>query len=119
MLFLMIRRPPISTRTDTLFPYTTLFRSPVHRDLAAGQPALGQLPHLAYVHRRVSTGRAVSQAKALQPRSRLPAAMGNQLDRLVAHLVAHLLHELYAIVHSPDRADHIVAETGDQKFEHT
>src|SRR3546814_1487829 len=23
----MIRRPPISTRTDTLFPYTTLFRS--------------------------------------------------------------------------------------------
>src|SRR3546814_16518149 len=27
--FLMIRRPPRSTRTDTLFPYTTLFRSPV------------------------------------------------------------------------------------------
>src|SRR3546814_12941675 len=44
--FIMIRRPPRSTRTDTLFPYTTLFRSegggatgapqvkdnPVHRD---------------------------------------------------------------------------------------
>src|SRR3546814_12106692 len=27
LFFLMIRRPPISTRTDTLFPYTTLFRS--------------------------------------------------------------------------------------------
>src|SRR3546814_1679343 len=26
---LMIRRPPRSTRTDTLFPYTTLFRSPL------------------------------------------------------------------------------------------
>src|SRR3546814_10508659 len=26
--FLMIRRPPRATRTDTLFPYTTLFRSP-------------------------------------------------------------------------------------------
>src|SRR3546814_13130126 len=25
--FLMVRRPPRSTRTDTLFPYTTLFRS--------------------------------------------------------------------------------------------
>src|SRR3546814_14590123 len=25
----MLRRPPISTRTDTHFPYTTLFRSPV------------------------------------------------------------------------------------------
>src|SRR3546814_5777747 len=30
----MIRRPPISTRTDTLFPYTTLFRS--HGDLRNG-----------------------------------------------------------------------------------
>src|SRR3546814_15946905 len=27
LFFLMIRRPPGSTRTDTLFPYTTLFRS--------------------------------------------------------------------------------------------
>src|SRR3546814_10639465 len=27
----MRRRPPISTRTDTLFPYTTLFRSPTRR----------------------------------------------------------------------------------------
>src|SRR3546814_3662938 len=35
--FLMIRRPPRSTRTDTLFPYTTLFRSPGGR--LAGQPA--------------------------------------------------------------------------------
>src|SRR3546814_10838375 len=43
--FVMIRRPPRSTRTDTLVPYTTLFRSralvgePVHRpeaDLAQG-----------------------------------------------------------------------------------
>src|SRR3546814_14923516 len=29
-VFLMIRRPPRSTRTDTLFPYTTLFRSLQH-----------------------------------------------------------------------------------------
>src|SRR3546814_12225951 len=29
IFFLMIRRPPRSTRTDTLFPYTTLFRSHV------------------------------------------------------------------------------------------
>src|SRR3546814_13039856 len=28
----MIRRPPRSTRTDTLFPYTTLFRSHAERD---------------------------------------------------------------------------------------
>src|SRR3546814_5934706 len=33
VFFLMIRRPPRSTRTDTLFPYTTLFRSAL--DIAA------------------------------------------------------------------------------------
>src|SRR3546814_14357965 len=32
--FLMIRRPPRSTRTDTLFPYTTLFRSILHKPVA-------------------------------------------------------------------------------------
>src|SRR3546814_12275753 len=37
--FLMIRRPPRSTRTDTLFPYTTLFRAP-GVDEAAGQDHL-------------------------------------------------------------------------------
>src|SRR3546814_6582811 len=36
----MIRRPPRSTRTDTLFPYTTLFRSQAHA-LAHLQPAAG------------------------------------------------------------------------------
>src|SRR3546814_12768285 len=30
----MIRRPPRSTRTDTLFPYTTLFRSPLARTVS-------------------------------------------------------------------------------------
>src|SRR3546814_11591523 len=30
LFFLMIRRPPRSTRTDTLLPYTTLFRSLLH-----------------------------------------------------------------------------------------
>src|SRR3546814_10126216 len=33
----MIRRPPISTRTDTRFPYTTLFRSTVKRILRPDQ----------------------------------------------------------------------------------
>src|SRR3546814_10535880 len=35
----MIRRPPISTRTDTLFPYTTLFRSLMeHMDARGVKP---------------------------------------------------------------------------------
>src|SRR3546814_3463267 len=35
----MIRRPPKSTRTDTLFPYTTLFRSDALAIVEAGQDA--------------------------------------------------------------------------------
>src|SRR3546814_7507849 len=41
----MIRRPPRSTRTDTLFPYTTLFRSfgdPTQGEESAGGPRFGE-----------------------------------------------------------------------------
>src|SRR3546814_13111603 len=38
--FLMIRRPPRSTRTDTLFPYTTLFRSHAALEGADGRAVL-------------------------------------------------------------------------------
>src|SRR3546814_20751318 len=40
VFFLMIRRPPRSTRTDTLFPYTTLFRSPFGDRFGAVQGGL-------------------------------------------------------------------------------
>src|SRR3546814_10164155 len=44
----MIRRPPRSTRTDTLFPYTTLFRSAgmpigIYRDLAVASDGGGSM----------------------------------------------------------------------------
>src|SRR3546814_5003234 len=45
----MIRRPPRSTRTDTLFPYTTLFRSDVsspRNALHLGQTLGGPIRHL-------------------------------------------------------------------------
>src|SRR3546814_5663425 len=51
LFFLMIRRPPRSTRTDTLFPYTTLFRSRRAgldlgpRDLRVAAPAGAPLGH--------------------------------------------------------------------------
>src|SRR3546814_19895844 len=47
--FLMIRRPPRSTRTDTLFPYTTLFRSADREILEA---ALHEADHLVAPGRR-------------------------------------------------------------------
>src|SRR3546814_3539392 len=49
--FLMIRRPPRSTRTDTLFPYTTLFRSDRGVRVDGGRPVgvrnFGRLGHIA------------------------------------------------------------------------
>src|SRR3546814_7803398 len=77
LFFLMIRRPPRSTRTDTLFPYTTLFRSkkkgdgdpsPSSRSAAAdGRPG-GHPPALfSGARRRLLQGidRHVSAAAAL------------------------------------------------------
>src|SRR3546814_12778014 len=55
VFFLMIRRPPRSTRTDTLFPYTTLFRS-----LGSGPPH----PRL-----RTRSGKAAFQRSAAPARS--------------------------------------------------
>src|SRR3546814_10888466 len=47
--FLMLRRPPRSTRTDTLFPYTTLFRSlcPARGPVAPSYAPLDRNPKLA------------------------------------------------------------------------
>src|SRR3546814_11753642 len=52
----MIRRPPRSTRTDTLFPYTTLFRS--EESLELGPVARGQAVDRAQRRRAVFAGEA-------------------------------------------------------------
>src|SRR3546814_8613497 len=52
VFFLMIRRPPRSTRTDTLFPYTTLFRSPCRHDLRSAAAAGAVVPR----QRRAAAG---------------------------------------------------------------
>src|SRR3546814_15076425 len=55
--FLMIRRPPRSTRTDTLLPYTTLFRSP-----AASEQARRSAAVVAYHHRSVWQSTAAARS---------------------------------------------------------
>src|SRR3546814_14547721 len=58
----MIRRPPRSTRTDTLFPYTTLFRSALLRkawkaiDRRNSTGAKAQLGGMRHWHRRHTKG---------------------------------------------------------------
>src|SRR3546814_2066710 len=67
----MIRRPPRSTRTDTLFPYTTLFRSPaeVRR---GGVPHRARRP-LGHPHRRGAAHLAAPGRD--RHRSRAPVAV--------------------------------------------
>src|SRR3546814_10836070 len=66
----MIRRPPRSTRTDTLFPYTTLFRSHAlrhrheHRSHAGGsRPAIQRHPRTHPPDR----GQGAEEAEASEP----------------------------------------------------
>src|SRR3546814_20922606 len=54
--FLMIRRPPSSTRTDTLFPFTTLFRS---KATVTSEPCLTALSITLLIARVRTLGRQV------------------------------------------------------------
>src|SRR3546814_5335197 len=74
----MIRRPPRSTRTDTLFPYTTLFRSAGSRPATAGLghdrcPGPGRRRHMVHCaglrQRLVSAGRHWLGTLSRRPRS--------------------------------------------------
>src|SRR3546814_8457587 len=51
---LMIRRPPRSTRTDTLFPYTTLFRSPILLIVKKPGADVGEADILDYLKDKVA-----------------------------------------------------------------
>src|SRR3546814_11469774 len=77
LFFLMIRRPPGSTRTDTLLPYTTLFRSDeddrlapcrrlfgavgVEHDLARSGAGTGRKPLGQHIARRLGIERRVEE----------------------------------------------------------
>src|SRR3546814_10597854 len=82
----MIRRPPRSTRTDTLFPYTTLFRSPV------GQAEAGQ--------------RQIAMT-TIPPGSTIGILGGGQLGRMLALAAARLGYHCH--IYAPE-ADPPAAE---------
>src|SRR3546814_20570522 len=72
----MIRRPPRSTRTDTLFPYTTLFRSIrlAIEELGDGERLAGQSERFDTA--REGLPRAQRTGAAARPGSRNPEAFG-------------------------------------------
>src|SRR3546814_9084863 len=78
--FLIIRRPPRSTRTDTLFPYTTLFRSLAdHWRLHAGRSRFAAPGHGQEKSRR--NGQAPSHLRKGRGRKGLRRQAGRQAVR--------------------------------------
>src|SRR3546814_20420129 len=71
----MIRRPPRSTRTDTLFPYTTLFRSPASLSVAARSGAHTNRARLFEV--AVQPAEQIEQAPELGRRQALDQPLVN------------------------------------------
>src|SRR3546814_5382635 len=79
----MIRRPPRSTRTDTLFPYTTLFRS-----------GADQIADAAHVDHRMIEPRAGERAGEVRDHRGAGDRKSTRLNSVTnAHLVCRLLLE--------------------------
>src|SRR3546814_2710366 len=100
----MIRRPPRSTRTDTLFPYTTLFRSRELPDSLADQYVIDHLVALGVDH-----GDAVGRAERDEGLAAvLQDTHADRLQRLrlqARHLERDLLLDLQALwIDHADRA---------------
>src|SRR3546814_8663751 len=100
----MLRRPPRSTRTDTLFPYTTLFRSGRHplfprtraRSVAVGGGAAaeGRPHHGGAAHRDLGTA---ARTEAVRPAgARLCADRGRRSEEHTSELQS-LMRISYAV----------------------
>src|SRR3546814_14555262 len=101
----MIRRPPRSTRTDTLFPYTTLFRSQpgphLHARGDAGT-ASGRVRH--HAGRRVD-GADAGRSPATAPGSRLSGrlAAGTPAATISTHPTGNIMARILIVDDSPSQ----------------
>src|SRR3546814_2639351 len=99
----MIRRPPRSTRTDTLFPYTTLFRRDRRSsDIDRAQPARG--PGCVQLPRRLRASPA-TMAEARPPRS--PLAFRARSEEHTSELQS-LMRTSYAVFCLQKKISHIL-----------
>src|SRR3546814_17879489 len=76
----MIRRPPRSTRTDTLFPYTTLFRSTAFHLATDDLTVNGRTANIAILHLRHEVGIGQRRLRARMRRKALETHHKNQED---------------------------------------
>src|SRR3546814_4836804 len=94
MFFLIIRRPPISTRTDTRLPYTTRFRSPTrrNRESSSAGTSIGRL-------RRASPSLPVPAASTF---STMSALLFDYTNDLIATLLGRHVDEHVGMILGDD-----------------
>src|SRR3546814_19404717 len=113
----MVRRPPRSTRTDTLFPYTTLFRSlyrivgATHPNLVAAEgetyrdslkalaEALGVAGNIAWDNRFLGSGELLDQIELCD----IYLAPYPNLQQVTSGTLAYAVALGRAVVATPDR----------------
>src|SRR3546814_3293694 len=111
----MIRRPPRPTRTDTLFPYTTLFRSRLSR---AGSVPRGRVPFIGLTLIRLSASEKKRSGEKLSSQSKPSKKIGRAhvcTPDTNAHLVCRLLLETLKLIHYSRSSTRVI----DRSEEHT
>src|SRR3546814_17860659 len=106
----MIRPPPISTRTDTLFPYTTLFRSPLDAEIVGAFQKRFAFPFQL----RAFGGRQIFQR---QPRiDPVDFLLETDLQRIRLRLLGGLLRDHLADAAAPaDHREHPIGQAHTQQ----
>src|SRR3546814_4970786 len=116
----MIRRPPRSTRTDTLFPYTTLFRSAVHRRQRIGRKALYLRVHFGCELVEEVIGEKRDVAMPFGKRRDADHDFGQPVIKILAEaaVLDHLIEVLMSRTHDTDvdRDRLAAADTFDHPF---
>src|SRR3546814_8587696 len=105
----MIRRPPRSTRTDTLFPYTTLFRSPpcpfhprLFRPAIPARASCACLQLFLRTWSRLDLSRSEEHTSELQSLMRISYAVFCLKKKKKGHKVKDIHIKPITIMHVPD-----------------
>src|SRR3546814_19709601 len=100
----MIRRPPISTRTDTLFPYTTLFRSGGGSHVLRAMPSPWFNGLLAWRYCAAARGKIATVAAPHSYQRAIPAIPSASVARASLGVLQHRTQHMAATSERPAAA---------------
>src|SRR3546814_14871863 len=115
----MCRLPPSSTRTDPLFPYTTLFRAPYRRVRAEVEGVAGAVEHLRHQAGVGQAGRIDVTEPPGAPVAGQHAlerceALGDAVVEPIGHLLLRAAERVAQVLQGPEGVDRMAVE-GDHR----